>query len=218
MAKQKLYDNTLVDRVRQRREDYSNYLSPKVDIDQYTHAMSNPSQLDTPDSWSTKDWASNAFYDWNLTRNQTNKYTALGDYVYLQEDYDTLVGAKEYLNAINEILQLDQQLKQEPNSDIQELMNQAQQRAKETRSAYDKLLNRDFNNNFVKDFIYPDKLIKMTPSQQIGAIDTLLGTEDGKLPGTDRFDDQTVTGKRAEALERYKKYSNFTEYWKSKMV
>lgn len=217
MAKQKLYDNTLVDRVRQRREDYSNYLSPKVDIDQYTHAMSNPSQLDTPDSWSAKDWVSNAFYDWNLTRNQTNKDTALGDYVYLQEDYDTLVGAKEYLNAINEILQLDQQLKQEPNSDIQELMNQAQQRAKETRSAYDKLLNRDFNNNSVKDFIYPDKLIKMTPSQQIGAIDTLLGSEDGKLPGTDRFDDQTVTGKRAEALERYKKYSNFTEYWESKM-
>lgn len=217
MAKQKLYDNTLVDRVRQRREDYSNYLSPKVDIDQYTHAMSNPSQLDTPDSWSAKDWVSNAFYDWNLTRNQTNKDTALGDYVYLQEDYDTLVGAKEYLNAINEILQLDQQLKQEPNSDIQELMNQAQQRAKETRSAYDKLLNRDFNNNSVKDFIYPDKLIKMTPSQQIGAIDTLLGTEDGKLPGTDRFDDQTVTGKRAEALERYKKYQNFTEYWESKM-
>lgn len=217
MAKQKLYDNTLVDRVRQRREDYSNYLSPKVDIDQYTHAMSNPSQLDTPDSWSAKDWVSNAFYDWNLTRNQTNKDTALGDYVYLQEDYDTLVGAKEYLNAINEILQLDQQLKQEPNSDIQELMNQAQQRAKETRSAYDKLLNRDFNNNSVKDFIYPDKLIKRTPSQQIGAIDTLLGSEDGKLPGTDRFDDQTVTGKRAEALERYKKYSNFTEYWESKM-
>nr|DAO43147.1 MAG TPA: hypothetical protein [Caudoviricetes sp.] len=107
MAKQKLYDNTLVDRVRQRREDYSNYLSPKVDIDQYIHAMSNPSQLDTPDSWSAKDWVSNAFYDWNLTRNQTNKDTALGDYVYLQEDYDTLVGAKEYLNAINEILQLD---------------------------------------------------------------------------------------------------------------
>lgn len=217
MAKQKLYDNTLVDRVRQRREDYSNYLSPKVDIDQYTHAMSNPSQLDTPDSWSAKDWISNAFYDWNLTRNQTNKDTALGDYVYLQEDYDTLVGAKEYLNAINEILQLDQQLKQESNSDIQELMNQAQQRAKETRSAYDKLLNRDFNNNSVKDFIYPDKLIKMTPSQQIGAIDTLLGSEDGKLPGTNRFDDQAVTGKRAEALERYKKYSNFTEYWESKM-
>lgn len=217
MAKQKLYDSTLVDRVRQRREDYSNYLSPKVDIDQYTHAMSNPSQLDTPDSWSAKDWGSNAFYDWNFTRNQTNKNIALGDYIYLQEDYDTLVGAKEYLNAINEILQLDQQLKQEPNSDIQELINQAQQRAEETRSAYDKLLNRDFNNNSVKDFIYPDKLIKMTPSQQIGAIDTLLGTEDGKLPGTDKFDDQTVTGKRAEALERYKKYSNFTEYWKSKM-
>lgn len=217
MAKQKLYDNTLVDRVRQRREDYSNYLSPKVDIDQYTHAMSNPSQLDTPDSWSAKDWTSNAFYDWNFTRNKANKDAALGDYIYLQEDYDTLVGAKEYLNAINEILQLDQQLKQEPNSNIQELINQAQQRAEETRSAYDKLLNRDFNNNSVKDFIYPDKLIKMTPSQQIGAIDTLLGTEDGKLPGTDKFDDQTVTGKRAEALERYKKYSNFTEYWESKM-
>nr|DAW07161.1 MAG TPA: hypothetical protein [Caudoviricetes sp.] len=37
---------------------------------------------------------SNAFYDWNLTRNETNKDTALGEYVFLQKDYDILTGAQ----------------------------------------------------------------------------------------------------------------------------
>lgn len=214
MSKKKIPDYTFVDNFQRENNRAKQLFSPKVDTDAYLNVMHNPTYEGAPNDFN---WFSNAFYDWNLTRNQTNKDTALGDYVYLQEDYDTLVGAKEYLKAINEVLQLDQQLKQEPNSDVQELMNQAQQRAEETRRAYDKLLNRDFNNNSVKDFIYPDRLTKMIPSQQIETIDKLIGTEDGK-DVLGRFDDQTVTGKRAEALERYKKYQNFTEYWENKLA
>lgn len=214
MSKKKIPDYTLVDSFETNNNRAKAMFSPKVDTDAYLNVMHNPTYEGAPNDFN---WFSNAFYDWNLTRNQTNKDTALGDYVYLQEDYDTLAGAKEYLNAINEVLQLDQQLKQEPNSDVQELMNQAQQRAEETRSAYDKLLNRDFNDIFVKVSIYPDKLTKMTPSRQIEIIDKLVGTEDGKdIHG--RFDDQTITGRRAEALERYKKYQNFTEYWENKLA
>jgi hypothetical protein len=63
--------------------------------------MQSPPYEDAPNNFN---WFSNAFYDWNITRNQTNKYTALGEYVYLQEDYDTLEGAKQYLQAIDQIL------------------------------------------------------------------------------------------------------------------
>nr|DAW07172.1 MAG TPA: hypothetical protein [Caudoviricetes sp.] len=41
MAKQKIYDPSLISSVRQRSRDYSNYLSPKADLDSYVHTMSN---------------------------------------------------------------------------------------------------------------------------------------------------------------------------------
>jgi hypothetical protein len=41
MAKQKTYDPSLISSVRQRSRDYSNYLSPKADLDSYVHTMSN---------------------------------------------------------------------------------------------------------------------------------------------------------------------------------
>jgi hypothetical protein len=105
MAKQKIYDPSLINSVRQRSRDYSNYLSPKADSDSYVHTMSNiPTQDSAPDSFGASDYLSNAFYDWNLTRNETNKDIALGEYVLLQKDYDILTGAQQYLEGIKNIL------------------------------------------------------------------------------------------------------------------
>lgn len=208
MTKQKVYDDTLVNRVRQRKEDYDRYLSPNVDVDQYTHTMSHPSQLDTPDSFSAADWISNAFYDWNLTRNQTEKDSALGQYVYLKQDHDTLEQAKQYLQAINDILKTSQEGYVQDPEQIEQL-RQLQEIASSTKQSYDKLLSLDFNDDVIKNSLYPSKLVKMAPKEQIGAINIML---EG-LPK-----EGGIKARMNEALNDAKRYQLFAEYWESKMT
>lgn len=203
MSKKKIPDYTLVDSFETNNNRAKAMFSPKVDTDAYLNVVRNPPYEGTPNNFN---WFSNAFYDWNLTRNQTNKDAALGEYVYLQEDYETLEGAKQYLQAINDILNLQE----DNNTDEQkeQHINQLNGIIEQTKPSYDKLLNKEFNNNSIKDFIFPERLTTLSPQQQIDNIDKLL---------TGTLQEGGVIARRNEALEQAKKYQKFTEYWESKM-
>lgn len=211
MSKKKVPDYTFVDNFQRENDRAKSLFSPKVNTDAYLNVMQNPPHEEAPNDFN---WFSNAFYDWNVTRNQTNKDTALGEYVYLQEDYDTLEGAKQYLQAIDQILN-SESVSEDP--DKAEQLNQARLVAEQTKASYDKLMNKDFNNNSIKDFIFPEKLTRLTPKQQADIIDTWLGTPDGK-DQFGRFDEQTVTGRRNKALEDAKRYQRYTDYWEDKLA
>ena len=214
MAKQKIYDPSLINSVRQRSRDYNNYLSPKADLDSYVHTMQFAQTEDTaPDSYDAMDYLSNAFYDWNLTRNETNKDTALGDYVYLQKDYDILVGAQEYLQGVKNILQLRKTMESNPEADTPEtrkLLREESIKVNNNKANYDKLLAKDFNDKTVSDNIFPERLAGQPIDLQIENIQTVLGDNDG-------IDKQGVIARRDEALQRAEKYRNFADYWKGKM-
>lgn len=214
MAKQKIYDPSLINSVRQRSRDYSNYLSPKADLDSYVHTMSNiPTQDSAPDSFGASDYLSNAFYDWNLTRNETNKDTALGEYVFLQKDYDILTGAQQYLEGIKNILQLRKAMETDPNANTPEnkqLLREESIKVQNNKSNYDKLLAKDFNDQAVSDNIFPERFAGKPIDLQIEIIQTVLG--DGEI------DRQGVIARRDDALKKAEKYKNFAEYWQSKMT
>lgn len=204
MSKKKIPDYTLVDSFETNNNRVKAMFSPKVDTDAYLNAIHNPPYEGTPNNFN---WFSNAFYDWNLTRNQTSKDTALGEYVYLQEDYETLEGAKQYLQAINDILNL-QEDKNNTDEQKEQHINQLNGVIEQTKPSYDKLLNKEFNNNSIKDFIFPERLTTLSPQLQIDIIDKFL---------TGTLQEGGVIARRDEALEQAKKYQKFTEYWESKM-
>ena len=204
MSKKKIPDYTLVDSFETNNNRAKAMFSPKVDTDAYLNAIHNPPYEGTPNNFN---WFSNAFYDWNLTRNQASKEAALGEYVYLQEDYETLEGAKQYLQAINDILNL-QEDKDNTDEQKEQHINQLKGVIEQTKPSYDKLLNKEFNNNSIKDFIFPERLTTLSPQQQIDIIDKFL---------TGTLQEGGVIARRDEALEKAKKYQNFTEYWESKM-
>lgn len=204
MSKKKIPDYTLVDSFETNNNRAKAMFSPKVDTDAYLNVVHNPPYEGTPNNFN---WFSNAFYDWNLTRNQASKKAALGEYVYLQEDYETLEGAKQYLQAINDILNL-QEDKDNTDEQKEQHINQLKGVIEQTKPSYDKLLNKEFNNNSIKDFIFPERLTTLSPQQQIDNIDKFL---------TGTLQEGGVIARRDEALEKAKKYQNFTEYWESKM-
>ena len=214
MAKQKIYDPSLINSVRQRSRDYSNYLSPKADLDSYVHTMSNiPTQDSAPDSFGVSDYLSNAFYDWNLTRNETNKDTALGEYVFLQKDYDILIGAQQYLEGVKNVLQLRKAMDTDPNANTPEnkqLLREESIKVQNNKVNYDKLLAKDFNDQAVSDNIFPERFAGKPIDLQIENIQTVLG--DGEV------DRQGVIARRDDALKKAEKYKNFAEYWQSKMT
>lgn len=203
MSKKKVPDYTFVDNFQRENDRAKQLFSPKVNTDAYLNVMQNPPYEDAPNNFN---WFSNAFYDWNITRNQTNKDTALGEYVYLQEDYDTLEGAKQYLQAIDQILNSETG-SEDPDKAVQ--LNQARLVAEQTKASYDKLMSKDFNNNSIKDFIFPERLTRLTPEQQIANIDKLL---DGEIS------EGGVIARRNEALEKAKRYQTYVDYWEDKLA
>jgi hypothetical protein len=66
MSKKKIPDYTLVDSFETNNNRAKAMFSPKVDTDAYLNVVHNPPYEGTPNNFN---WFSNAFYDWNLTRN-----------------------------------------------------------------------------------------------------------------------------------------------------
>ena len=101
--KRKVYDTSLTDSIRQRTALYDAYQAPKANVEEYFHTMENPRYEGAPDDFGVTDWVSNAFNDWNLKRNEVIRDSALGDYVMADQDYNTILNAKNYIQAVRDI-------------------------------------------------------------------------------------------------------------------
>ena len=56
MKKQKVYDSSLINSVRQRQSLYDNYIQPKGNVvEEYIHEIQNPVSLDKPEDFGITD-------------------------------------------------------------------------------------------------------------------------------------------------------------------
>lgn len=221
MKKQKVYDSSLVNAIRGRKALYDTYIAPENRvIEEYQHSMENPVELFKPDSYGFGDHITNAFYDWNYSKNETDKDTELGDYVRLDEDYNTLLGLKEYINATRGILDTSQQLSQDPNNEeLRDQLRELAQISTENKPAYEKAISGRFNTGYLNDDI--------TTKLKKGKLDSVLNdvefqtnvylkpnqTEPAEWGGKGNLYNQ-----RYLALKNAKKYEDKAQYYKGKMT
>ena len=140
--KRKVYDTSLIDSIRQRTALYDAYQAPKANVEEYFHTMENPRYEGAPDDYGVTDWVSNAFNDWNLKRNEAIRDSALGDYVMADQDYNTILNAKNYIQAVRNINAILPQLRQDPNNqDLKQQVKQLSDTILNNKEAYDNILN-----------------------------------------------------------------------------
>lgn len=209
--KQKIYDPTLINSIRNRAANYEKYISPQVSVPEYSHEMANPSgELFTPDEYTMLDHISNAFYDWNFTRNDTNKDTNLGEYIMANEDYNTLLGVKEYIQARQKV----EELLSSPGSSRQEydsLVSIMQQYSDDYQKALDNNLNIEPVSKLISVQLQDDKL-----DQALSTIEkeTTPIIRPGKSQITDK---DNIANTRILSLIDAESYRDNANYWESKL-
>lgn len=219
MKKEKIYDSTLINSIRNRAANYERYISPQVDVTEYSHMMENPSgEIFTPDEYGVTDHVANAFYDWNLSKNQTNIDTELGDFLMADEDIKNMNGAKQYIELTNELNKVDSDFKYGL-IDITEHSKQVQRIIEGIEAfseAYNKVANGELN----------DKAVGSLLSFQLnnGKIDEALINIEKQvvpvtLPGkTEVVDKSNAANRRIKSLYKANNYKRDKDYWDSKLV
>ena len=92
-------NNSLVDSIRQANDFYNRYMSKQADYDTYVGVISNNSPDIAPDNYGVDDYLSSSYYTWQHNRQQSIMDSALGEYVMLDQDEQTLTGFKQYLSG-----------------------------------------------------------------------------------------------------------------------
>ena len=116
MGKKKItvFDNSLVDNIRRQNALDVAYVSPKFNVEEYSHEMENPqTTFPEPDSGGAS-WF-DAFATWQANRNSVNKDNSIYKIIKDSEDYNTLVNAKQYLEDKDNFYKLIDEVKQDPN-------------------------------------------------------------------------------------------------------
>ena len=149
MSKKKIvYDNSLIDRVRQANDAYRTYLAPQANAEEYMHQMKYPSQMDTPEDYGIAEHIGNAYSNWQLNRNQVIKDSALGDYIMDDDDYNTILGVRDYLQSVREINGILPALKEDPyNPELKKKVQNLSAVLNNSKSNYDKLLQDGLNDS-----------------------------------------------------------------------
>lgn len=197
--KKKVYDTSLIDGIRQRTAMYDAMIAPQINTEEYMHRMANPdaNYEEAPDNYGFTDWASNAFYDWNLTKAQTERDAKLGEYVMADQDYNTLISLKDYINSSRAVIELSRQLSQDPtNEQIKQQLQEASLMQVNNKSAYDTAVSGKFNNNYLNSYI--------TGSLKQGNLDNALIEIDKEINPITRPDgsmeDDNIYNKRIVSL------------------
>lgn len=197
--KKKVYDTSLIDGIRQRTAMYDAMIAPQINTEEHMHRMANPdaNYEEAPDNYGFTDWASNAFYDWNLTKAQTERDAKLGEYVMADQDYNTLISLKDYINSSKAVIELSRQLSQDPtNEQIKQQLQEASLMQVNNKSAYDTAISGKFNNNYLNSYI--------TGSLKQGNLDNALIEIDKEINPITRPDgsmeDDNIYNKRIVSL------------------
>lgn len=215
--KRKVYDTSLIDSIRQRTALYDAYQAPKANIEEYFHTMENPSYEGAPDDYGVTDWVSNAFNDWNLKRNEAIRDSALGDYVMADQDYNTILNAKNYIQAVRNINAILPQLRQDPNNqDLKQQVKQLSDTILNNKQAYDNILNDKLNDSSLNTKLKTD-FINGNWNSALSEIDRQTTEQIDKATGS-YADPNTLYAKKSSALFQADVAQNTADEYNSKLT
>ena len=215
--KRKVYDTSLIDSIRQRTALYDAYQAPKANIEEYFHTMENPSYEGAPDDYGVTDWVSNAFNDWNLKRNEAIRDSALGDYVMVDQDYNTILNAKNYIQAVRNINAILPQLRQDPNNqDLKQQVKQLSDTILNNKEAYDNILNDKLNDSSLNTKLKTD-FINGNWNSALSEIDRQTTEQIDKATGS-YADPNTLYAKKSSALFQADVAQNTADEYNSKLT
>lgn len=215
--KRKVYDTSLIDSIRQRTALYDAYQAPKANIEEYFHTMENPSYEGAPDDYGVTDWVSNAFNDWNLKRNEAIRDSALGDYVMADQDYNTVLNAKNYIQAVRNINAILPQLRQDPNNqDLKQQVKQLSDTILNNKEAYDNILNDKLNDSSLNTKLKTD-FINGNWNSALSEIDRQTTEQIDKATGS-YADPNTLYAKKSSALFYADVAQNTADEYNSKLT
>ena len=215
--KRKVYDTSLIDSIRQRTALYDAYQAPKANIEEYFHTMENPSYEGAPDDYGVTDWVSNAFNDWNLKRNEAIRDSALGDYVMADQDYNTILNAKNYIQAVRNINAILPQLRQDPNNqDLKQQVKQLSDTILNNKEAYDNILNDKLNDSSLNTKLKTD-FINGNWNSALSEIDRQTTEQIVKATGS-YADPNTLYAKKSSALFYADVAQNTADEYNSKLT
>lgn len=215
--KRKVYDTSLIDSIRQRTALYDAYQAPKANIEEYFHTMENPSYEGAPDDYGVTDWVSNAFNDWNLKRNEAIRDSALGDYVMADQDYNTILNTKNYIQAVRNINTILPQLRQDPNNqDLKQQVKQLSDTILNNKEAYDNILNDKLNDSSLNTKLKTD-FINGNWNSALSEIDRQTTEQIDKATGS-YADPNTLYAKKSSALFQADIAQNTADEYNSKLT
>lgn len=215
--KRKVYDTSLIDSIRQRTALYDAYQAPKANIEEYFHTMENPSYEGAPDDYGVTDWVSNAFNDWNLKRNEAIRDSTLGDYVMADQDYNTILNAKNYIQAVRNINAILPQLRQDPNNqDLKQQVKQLSDTILNNKEAYDNILNDKLNDSSLNTKLKTD-FINGNWNSALSEIDRQTTEQIDKATGS-YADPNTLYAKKSSALFQADVAQNTADEYNSKLT
>lgn len=215
--KRKVYDTSLTDSIRQRTALYDAYQAPKANIEEYFHTMENPRYEGAPDDYGVTDWVSNAFNDWNLKRNEAIRDSALGDYVMADQDYNTILNAKNYIQAVRNINTILPQLRQDPNNqDLKQQVKQLSDTILNNKEAYDNILNDKLNDSSLNTKLKTD-FINGNWNSALSEIDRQTTEQIDKATGS-YADPNTLYAKKSSALFQADVAQNTADEYNSKLT
>ncbi len=215
--KRKVYDTSLIDSIRQRTALYDAYQAPKANIEEYFHTMENPSYEGAPDDYGVTDWVSNAFNYWNLKRNEAIRDSALGDYVMVDQDYNTILNAKNYIQAVRNINTILPQLRQDPNNqDLKQQVKQLSDTILNNKEAYDNILNDKLNDSSLNTKLKTD-FINGNWNSALSEIDRQTTEQIDKATGS-YVDPNTLYAKKSSALFQADVAQNTADEYNSKLT
>lgn len=215
--KRKVYDTSLIDSIRQRTALYDAYQATKANIEEYFHTMENPSYEGAPDDYGVTDWVSNAFNDWNLKRNEAIRDSALGDYVMADQDYNTILNAKNYIQAVRNINTILPQLRQDPNNqDLKQQVKQLSDTILNNKEAYDNILNDKLNDSSLNTKLKTD-FINGNWNSALSEIDRQTTEQIDKATGS-YADPNTLYAKKSSALFQADIAQNTADEYNSKLT
>lgn len=215
--KRKVYDTSLIDSIRQRIALYDAYQAPKANVEEYFHTMENPRYEGAPDDYGVTDWVSNAFNDWNLKRNEVIRDNALGDYVMADQDYNTILNAKNYIQAVRNINAILPQLRQDPNNqDLKQQVKQLSDTILNNKEAYDNILNDKLNDSSLNTKLKTD-FINGNWNSALSEIDRQTTEQIDKATGS-YADPNTLYAKKSSALFQADVAQNTADEYNSKLT
>lgn len=215
--KRKVYDTSLTDSIRQRTALYDAYQAPKANVKEYFRTMENPRYEGAPDDFGVTDWVSNAFNDWNLKRNEAIRDSALGDYVMADQDYNTILNAKNYIQAVRDINTILPQLRQDPtNKDLKQQVKLLSDTILNNKEAYNNILNDKLNDSSLNTKLKTD-FINGNWNSALSEIDRQTTEQIDKATGS-YSDPNTLYARKSQALVQADIAQNNADKYNSKLT